>query len=136
MQGKRSKWTTFAVLLALLGGGSLLIVLLGGGDAEGRPIEVERAVAATGIQELLITVSDEANVPATTDGEELVDLICTDARGEMVVRGQHQWPLISDGEPPEPHIHQAASLQELDEIARCRIEGTDPLLQGRVGLAR
>lgn len=130
------KWATFGVLLALLAGGSLLIVLLAGGDASARPIAVERATTPDGLQELLITVSDEINVPATTDGRETVDLTCRDARGEAVIGAQHQWPLLKDGEPPAPHIHQPASLEELNTVAECRIEGTDPVLEGRVGLAR
>lgn len=131
------KWITFAVLLVLLLAGTALIALLGG-DGEGATegMTAEQAPTPEGGVELLITVSDELNVPETVDGAETVELVCTDGSGANVIQVRQGWPLERDGDPPAPHIHQPASPQELQTINRCELLGTDPPLSGKMGLAR
>lgn len=127
------RWLTFAVLLVLLVGVSALIVLLGPGDQEpSTRLQLQRATAANGFPELLVTVADALNVPGTTEGRGTVGLICRDRAGEVVIQARHEWPLLNDGEPPAPHVHQPASRRELAAIDRCRLTGTTVALRGRL----
>ena len=94
----RRKLVTLAVLLAVLGAGSLALVLLGGGgDAAGdaRAIEVEQFTTPEGLMEILVTVSDEVNVPETAAGAPTASFECLDSENEVVLRSQQTWPLSS-----------------------------------------
>jgi len=131
------KWITFAVLLALLVAGSALVAVSSGGDDAGSgTITVEQAPTSDGGVELLVTVSDELNVPDTVDGAATVELVCVNDAGASVIQARHSWPLERDGDPPAPHVHQPASPQELQTIDECELRGTDPPLSGKLGLAR
>jgi len=127
------RWLTFAVLLVLLVGVSALVALLGpAGDEASTRLELRRATAANGFPELLVTVADEFNEPATTDGRATVGLVCRDRAGEVVLEARHEWPLLNDGDPPAPHVHQPAGKGELARIDRCRLTGTTVALRGRL----
>jgi hypothetical protein len=130
------KWRTFIVLAVLLAGGSALIAVLGSGGDSTSPITVKQAQTPEGGVEVLITVSDEANVPERTGGEPFVDLVCTDSAGEDVVRSRTAWPLLKDGNPPAAHAHQSVAPDVIKTIARCTLVGTKPELSGELGLAR
>lgn len=130
------KWRTFLVLLILLASGSGLILALGGDDGSGGSLKVEQAPTPEGGVELLATVPDRLNVPETAGGRTQVDLVCTNEKGDEVVRARQAWPLLKDGDPPLPHVHHPASPTELKAIARCRLVGTEPELSGELGLAR
>lgn len=132
------KWRTFLVLLVLLVGASVLIVVAGG-DSDGESsgsITVQQAPTSQGGAEVLVTVPDDLNVPATNGGNTLVDLVCTDDAGGTVLRSKQPWPFLKDGDPPAAHAHQPASPDELKSIARCELVGTEPELSGELGLAR
>jgi hypothetical protein len=130
------KWRTFIILAVLLAGGSALIAVLGGGGDSTSPITVEQAQTPEGGVEVLVTVSDEVNVPETTGGEPVIDLVCTDSAGEVVVRARNSWPLLKDGDPPAPHAHQAVAPEVIKTIDRCKLVGTKPELSAELGLAR
>ena len=133
------KLITLAVLLAVLGAGSLALVLLGDdGDAAGdvRAIEVEQFTTPEGLMEILVTVSDEVNVPETAGGATTVSFECLDSEDEVVLQSQQTWPLSSDGTPPAAHVHQPASPTELRQVAKCRFPDLTPRLEGRLGLNR
>ena len=131
------RWATFALLLALLAGGSALVAVLGGGTDDGGPaLRLSRSTAPGGAAELLVAVPEMLNVPETAGGRGTVGLECSDGRGRTVLRARHVWPLARDGEPPAPHVHQPVSARELGSIAGCRLTGTDPRLQGYLGRAR
>ncbi len=134
----RAKLVTLVVLVAVLGIGSLLLVLLGGDEEAGgaQNIIVEQATTPDGLVEVLVTVPDEINVPETANGQTTVRFECVDAQGEAVLGSQQQWPLLSDGDPPAPHVHQPASPEEIARLSECRFPETSPVLEGRVGLAR
>lgn len=133
--GVRRKWVIFAALLVVLVAGSALIAVAGG-DGGDRPITVEQFTLPDGATEVLITVSDEQNDPSTTGGKDRVVVVCRDAGNRPVLQSSQPWPLQRDGDPPLPHAHLPASAAELRSIAGCRIDGTEPLLEGRLGLSR
>ncbi len=130
------KWRTFAVLLILLVGATALILAAGGSEDSNGSITVRQAQTPEGGVEVLVTVPDDVNVPATTNDRTAVDLVCVDDAGETVLRSRQAWPLLKDGTPPAAHAHQQASPAELKAISRCRLVGTEPELSDDLGLAR
>jgi len=134
----KRKLVTLGVLLAVLAGGSLLVALVGAGGESGdaQAIVVEQFTTPDGVVEVLVTVSQELNVPATAGGAKNVVFECVDGKDEVVLNSQQSWPLLSDGDPPAPHVHQPATPEELQQLSKCRFPDTKPVLEGRVGLAR
>ena len=58
---------------------------------------------------------------------------CEDRRGEVVFRRPERWPFTdTDGSTIDPHAHVGVEEQALGLIARCRLAGTEPSLEGRV----
>jgi hypothetical protein len=116
--------------VALLTGGS------GGSDGG---LRIERsAVANTPNVDLRVFVTDAgANVQATTGGKPNVRVECLDARDAVVVATTHPWPFTdTDDGQADPHVHQRSTSQDVDRVAGCRLAGTDPKLEGRVGAPR
>ena len=70
----KRKLVTLGVLLAVLAGGSLLVALVGAGGESGdaQAIVVEQFTTPDGVVEVLVTVSQELNVPATAGGAKNV----------------------------------------------------------------
>lgn len=126
------KWLTFAVLAAGLVVVSLLVGLTADGGSTGPPLQLQRSTAADGRPELLITVAEDVNRESNARGP-VVDLKCRDARGGVVIEAQHEWPLLSDGSPPLPHVHQPASQIELARSTAARSPG--PRSSSRAGWA-
>ena len=83
-----------------------------------------------------MTVADELNEPAVTEGRGTVGLLCRDRAGAVVLEARHEWPLLNDGDPPAPHIHQPAGERELARIDRCPLTGTTVVLRGRLAPSR
>jgi hypothetical protein len=134
----RTKWTVFAVLLAVLGGG-VAAVALGGGDdddrAGGGRLTVERAVVpGTRQPELLVSVDKKLNVPDTAKNGRTVGLHCVDGQGRKVLSARVEWPFLDEPNYPLPHAHQPTSSQDLARIASCRVTGTTVRLEGRMRL--
>ena len=110
------------VAIALAGGGS------GDEDAEG--LRVERS---TGLPEVVIYLEDpNVNEPDTNRGRTRVGIECVDSGGAVIFRGAERWPFSdTDGGVFDPHVHVSVDPALLDRIARCRLKGTDPPLEGR-----
>lgn len=121
-----------ALLAAVLAVAGIALALTSGGDDEdaGARMTLERSVSPTGLGEVLVTVSGEAEVAPDV---KAVALRCLDRRDRPVTSARYPWPLQKDGQEPQPHIHQAASPSELDRIERCRI-GTRPPLTAALPL--
>lgn len=124
-------------LAALLGVGAVFVVvaLLAGGDGGGSErstLRVERSPTPEGI-ELIVYVQAEDNRAEVAGGESRVSVECEDEGGEVVVRGEHRWPFTdTDGGVEDAHVHQRVSGTAAGTVARCRVTGTDPELQGRI----
>ena len=127
------EWAVFAaVAVMLLAGGGLAIALISGGDDPPLRMRVESVTGPMGQPELVVTVGDDANVPAVTGGARIVGLRCRDRAGETVMGGRHQWPFERDGVEGEAHIHQLATPQQMARIERCTLTGTKPRLEARL----
>ena len=119
-------------LLALAGCGSD-----DGGATDGQ-LKLDRYVAPPeGTLELLVSVPEEVNEPATAGGRATVGLECFDERDRRVVNSRHPWPFVKDGQGNDlPHAHEPIAGRRLEMVVRCRLTGTDPPLAGEFGLAR
>jgi hypothetical protein len=127
----RTRLVALAVLLAI--SVPLVVVAVAGrgsDDAEAAGLRVEPS--AQGLPEVVIYVVDPAvNVPETSGGAEQVAIECHDRGGTVVFRGRERWPFgDTDGGKFDPHVHVAVDPGVLGRITRCRLEGTDPPLEG------
>jgi hypothetical protein len=60
-----------------------------------------------------------------------VAIECTDQAGVVVFAGTERWPFRdTDGGAFDPHVHVPVDPSLLGSIAHCRLEGTDPELEG------
>lgn len=128
------------ISVAVLGG--LMVVLIvvallaGGSDPADAGLRVqpegEPGTAAPGIT---VYVNDPAaNVPDTAAGRQRVVLVCLDSGSRPVVRSAHPWPFTdTDDGAFDPHVHQRVNSDQLARVVRCRLEGTDGPLEGRLG---
>jgi hypothetical protein len=80
----------------------------------------------------VVNVPTTLNTPAETNNSANVKLVCMDADGDSVLTTDQDWPFIIEPGYPLPHIHQPVTPQQLQRIAKCRIEGTKTKLQGNL----
>jgi hypothetical protein len=128
----RMRLAALAVLLAVLVPLVVIAVSSGGSD-DGAPdgLQVERA---PGLPEVIVYVEDpEVNRADTTGGAARVTLQCLDRDGEVVWSSRERWPFTNtDGGTLDPHVHLAMDATVVDRVARCRLNDTDPRLEGRL----
>jgi hypothetical protein len=110
-------------------------LLAGGGDDAASGLRVAREALPDGGQGITVYVEDPGvNVAATAGGRANVALVCLDSRDREVVRATHPWPFTdTDNGVFDPHIHQSMRPEQADRIVRCRLDGTEGPLQGRLG---
>jgi hypothetical protein len=127
----RTRIVALAVLLAI-SVPLILIAVAGGGsdDGESEGLRVERSA---GVPEVVIYLQDPAvNDPKTNRGRTRVGVECMDSGGTVIFRGAERWPFSdTDGGKFDPHVHVLIRPALLDRVARCRLRGTDPPLEGR-----
>jgi hypothetical protein len=127
----RTRLVALAVLLAV----SVPLVVIaaagsGSDDDAGEGLRIEPSIQ--GLPEVVLYLEDLAlNTPETTDGANRVSVRCTDRAGAVVVRGSERWPFRdTDGGKFDPHEHVSVDPAVLGRISRCRLVGTDPLIEG------
>jgi hypothetical protein len=127
----RTPLVALVVLIAISVPVVALLVSRDGGAARERPAPGLRLEGAPG--ELILYVPDvRLNKTATADGARQVTLQCLDRDGVVTFSAPQAWPFLdTDAGTLDPHIHVSMPPEALDSIARCRLEGTDPLLEGR-----
>jgi hypothetical protein len=101
----------------------------GGSDNE---LRIDQGVSLVGQPEIVVNVPKNLNTPAETNNSSNVKLICVDASGDPVLSTDQDWPFIDEPGYPWPHIHQPVTPQQLQRIAKCRIDGTKTKLQGNL----
>jgi hypothetical protein len=128
----RKRLAALAVLLAVLVPLVVIAVSSGGSD-DGAPagLRVERA---PDVPEVIVSVEDpEVNRAETSGGAARVTLQCLDRDGEVVWSSRERWPFTNtDGGTLDPHVHLAMAATVVDRVARCRLNDTDPRLEGRL----
>lgn len=128
----RMRLAALAVLLAVLVP-LVVIAVSSGGGADGPPagLQVERT---PGVPEVIVYVEDpEVNRTDTAGGAVRVTLECLDRDGEVVWSSREPWPFTdTDRGTLDPHVHLAMAATVVDRVARCRLNDTDPPLEGRL----
>ncbi|MBN1529916.1 MAG: hypothetical protein JW895_12705 [Thermoleophilaceae bacterium] len=119
-----------ALVVAVVGAvalGGVAIATSGGEEADG--LRVERSQT-----EVVVYLADAgANEPGRAGGERSVTLECLDAEGEVLARAPMAWPFAdTDGGKLEPHAHLPIDPVTIQQVDRCRLRGTDPVLEGGV----
>ena len=131
MQGaSRTPLVALAVLVAIF---VPVVVLLVSRDA-GAPRERPPGLKLEGAPgELTIYVADvKRNRPATADGARQVTLECVDRNGAVTFSAPQPWPFTeTDDGLFDPHVHVNLPPEALAAVTRCRLAGTEPLLEGR-----
>jgi hypothetical protein len=102
------------------------------GGSEDNKLRVDQAVSAYGEPEIVVNVPVKLNNPAEARNATNVRLICVDSGGKTVLATGQQWPFINEPGYPYPHIHQPVTPKQLQEIAKCRLEGTKTKLEGNL----
>ena len=89
------------------------------------PLLVDRAKGLKGEPELLVSLTDETlNTLPMTGGRRAVRVICVDRDRQVVLDDRQRWPFIDERGYDYPHVHQAASTEELGRVERCVLHGT------------
>jgi hypothetical protein len=123
-------------ILPLLAIAALIIVPVliwaatsGGNDGK---LRIDQGVSLVGEPEIVVNVPKNINTPAEARNASSVTLVCVDAGGGTVLSTPQSWPFINEPGYPWPHIHQPVTPQQLQRIAKCRIEGTKTKLEGNL----
>jgi hypothetical protein len=131
----RTRLVALAVLLAVAVP-LVIVALAGGGDEEAaeRPAGLRVARMPGGLPEIIIYVEDRSlNKPATAGGAATVVVECVDADGSILSSRPEAWPFSdTDQGTLDPHVHIGMDPALLERVARCRLTGTDPPLEGRL----
>jgi hypothetical protein len=133
MEGaSRTRLVALAVLLAV----SLPLVVIavaGGGSDDGEAGGLRIVPSPQGEPDVVIYLEDpEVNEPETNHGRASVTVECTDGDGGVAFSGRERWPFSdTDGGRFDPHVHVFMEAAQLERIARCRLKGTEPVLEGR-----
>jgi hypothetical protein len=135
MTPSRTRLVALAVLLAIAAP-LVIVALAGSGDEESaeRPAALRVERTPGGLPEITIYVEDRSlNEPATAGGATTVVVECVDSNGRVVSTRPEPWPFTdTDKGTLDPHAHIGMDPADLARIARCRLTGTDPPLEGRL----
>ena len=101
----------------------------GGSDNK---LRIDQGVSVYGEPEIVVNVPKNLNTPAEANNRSNVRLVCVDASGATVLATDQDWPFINEPGYPYPHIHQPVTPEQLQRIAKCRIEGTKTKLEGNL----
>jgi hypothetical protein len=127
----RTPLVALAVLAALAVPVVVLLVTREGEAVPDRPAPGLRLEGAPG--EITVYLEDpKLNKAATAAGARQVTLRCVDRDDSLVFSALQAWPFLeTDGGAVKPHVHVGMPAETLDLVARCSLEGTEPLLEGR-----
>lgn len=130
---KRADAKRLAVAFGVLVVVAVPIAILSASSSDGG---TARLLIAPASAEVVVSLDDPSvNTPGTTGGKQRVTVECLDANGRTVVKGEQDWPFSDDAGlgAGRPHAHQPVPPQQVAAIASCRLEGTDPKIEGKVG---
>jgi hypothetical protein len=94
-------------------------------------LRIDQGVSVIGSPEIVVNVPNKLNFPAEANSTK-VRLICVDSGGGTVLVNNWYWPFINEPGYPYPHVHQPVTPEQMQQIARCRVEGTKTKLEGNL----
>jgi membrane protein implicated in regulation of membrane protease activity len=75
----------------------------------------------------------EKLIVETTDGRKAVRIECFDRDGQVVLDAEQRWPFrVNEAGYDYPHVHQAATREQLQQADRCELRGTRVRLEADV----
>jgi hypothetical protein len=103
----------------------------GGDDQKG--LIVERWTNDKGAPELIVSLTEEElNTLRTTNGKRTVRLSCLGRQGQAVLDANPRWPFITEMGYEYPHVHQAATSEQVQRVDECRLRGARVSLEADV----
>jgi hypothetical protein len=102
----------------------------GSGGKEKQGLLVERSVSLTGAPELVISIVGGG--VEVTNPTESVRIECMDKDGNVIVKGTQPWPFVEEPGYPYAHVHQSDSPEKIQGARRCRVLGTNTVLEAPV----
>jgi hypothetical protein len=94
---------------------------------------VERWTAPDGTPELLVSLGeDNLNTLETTNGKRVVRVECVGDEGRVILDDEQKWPFPNEANYDYPHVHQAASRDQLLQAETCRLRGASVELEADV----
>jgi hypothetical protein len=96
----------------------------------GDQLRIDQGVNIYGSPEIVVNVPKKLNSPAEANNAKTVTLTCVDGGGGTVLQTQQPWPFITEPGYPLPHIHQPVTPGQMQQIAKCRVQGTKTKLEG------
>jgi len=110
-----------------------LVAWTAASGSEEKGLLVERWTTEGGAPELIFSLrGEELNTPETTGGQNLVRLECVDGDGEVVLAGKKRWPFPTERGFDYPHVHQAATTDQVLAVDTCRLLETTVTLEADV----
>jgi hypothetical protein len=131
----RARTGLVAIVVVLAVAVPLAIIALSGGgeqeEAQAAPgLRVERSL---NLPEVVVYVDPPANRSARARGRRSVTLECVDAGGRLIGAQDEAWPFAdTDQNTVDPHAHMALDSAGMAAVDRCRLAGTEPLLEGKL----
>jgi hypothetical protein len=129
----RTRLVALTVLLAVSVPLVIVAVSGGGGGDEDEPQDSLLVERSTERPELIVYVTPDLNLAERAGNRRMVTLECIDAEGRVLATRQERWPLTdTDQGTLDPHTHLSLDPARIGEVARCRLDGTEPLMEGPV----
>ena len=134
-RASRTRLVALAVLLAVAAP-LVIVALASSGDEQSaeRPAALRVQRTPGDVPEITIYIEDRSlNKPSTAGGDTSVVVQCVDTEGRIVWKLPEAWPFSdTDSGSVDPHAHISMDAAQIERIARCRLTGTDPPLEGRL----
>jgi hypothetical protein len=111
----------------------LVVIAVAGGGSDEAEAGLRIEPSTPDSPGVVIYLEDpEVNELETNHGRNSVTIECMDSGGTVVFRDAQRWPFSdTDGGRFEPHVHVFMDPEQAEQIARCRLKGTEPALEGR-----
>ena len=133
---ERARAVLVAVVVLVVIGVPLAVLFAGGGDdpeSKPKPRRASGLRVERGTSDLTIYVKPAVNVPARAGGRRQVLLDCVDSDGDTIQAQDEAWPFAeTDQGAFDPHAHMVLDPLSITAVESCLLEGTEPLLEGRV----
>jgi hypothetical protein len=111
-----------AALIALVIATPLIVWTASSGGDDEKSLIVERWTNDKGTPELIVSlVEDDLNTLKATNGKRTVSLSCVGRQGQAVLEAEPKWPFITERGYDYPHVHQAATSEQVQRADSCRL---------------
>jgi hypothetical protein len=133
VRAPRSRSIAPAALIAAVIAAPLIMWTASSGGDDEKSLIVERWTNDKGAPELIVSlVEDDLNTLKATKGRRTVRLSCVGRQGQAVLDSEPKWPFITEAGYDYPHVHQAATSEQVQRADSCRLRADDLSLEADV----